>query len=314
MGRRSWRWFSSWRGHLALVLRRRRARRRRSKQGQDGLATQGRDTLATGNMPASGRLGSFCTFAPRPPSPRPRPGWPNWVRFARLRHASRPSSLVPPGPAGNWVRFARIGSQVPGRLRREIGFVSHISPSADAADPPGESSRRGGYPPRPSRTRTCGFPASGSSSGRFAPEYPRQRRRSGPSGPQTRRRGCWTRIAIRRSFVDTVSGCRVPGVFPVDGSTMWCLLPSPGSPWVGCPKFGGTIRHYDFPVPVPSDLWIRRSAPAPALVFARSGTRTLPAAWLLCFRSGAVRPWFSTGNTGTSQVPGMPLLCLCPAL
>jgi len=53
---------------------------------------------------------------------------------------------------------------------------------------------------------------------------------------------------------------------------------------------------------------------SPVLAFARSGTRTLPAAWRPCFRSGAWGPLFSAGNTGTSQVPGMPILCLCPAL
>jgi hypothetical protein len=177
-----------------------------------------------------------------------------------------------------------------------------------------KSSRRGGYPPRPSRTRTCGFPASGSSPGRFAPESRRRGQLPGPSGPPERSDPSgpallsvvvsWTRTQVAEYLA-----CFLPTALPA-----WCLLPSPGSPWVGCPKFNGTTRHCDFPVPVPSDLWIRRSAPAPALVFARSGTRTLPAAWLLGLRSGAVRPLFSAGNTGTSQVPGMPLQCLCPAL
>jgi hypothetical protein len=107
---------------------------------------------------------------------------------------------------------------------------------------------------------------------------------------------CTERVSLRRFYHDVVS------------------FPPLGPPGGSVPGFDGTMRRSDFPVPLPSDLWIRRSAPAPVLVLARSGTRTLPAAWLHCFRSGAVRPLFSAGTTGTSQVPGMPLLCLCPAL
>ncbi len=44
-----------------------------------------------------------------PVSPKPRPGWRNWLRFARL-----PSTVLVPqtpthrAPAGNWVRFAHF--------------------------------------------------------------------------------------------------------------------------------------------------------------------------------------------------------------
>ena len=89
--------------------------------------------------------------------------------------------------------------------------------------------------------------------------------------------------------------------FPSTALPAGCLLPFPGSSGGECPRFNSTMKRYDFPVPRPDDLWIRRSAPAPALVFARSGTRALPAAWLLGLRSGAVRPVRSAGNTGTSQ-------------
>ena len=91
-------------------------------------------------------------------------------------------------PADVKVLFGSVSQDQSLRVYRELAlFVRHPRPP-DLASPGAGGSRvgRGGYPPRPSRTRTCGFPASGSSSGRFAPEYPRQRRRSGPSGPQTR--------------------------------------------------------------------------------------------------------------------------------
>lgn len=48
------------------------------------------------------------------------------------------------------------------------------------------------------------------------------------------------------------------------------------------PGFSGTIRHYDFHMPISGDLWIRRRTPDCVLEFARPARRTLAGAWLHC--------------------------------
>ena len=97
-------------------------------------------------------------------------------------------------PPADWVCLARFMpqpepevhhiclSQHPIRPKLAL-FDGFVIPRDPLMPSPSESSRRGGYPPRPSQIRTCGFPASGSSSDRFAPETS-ARGCSGPLGPQ----------------------------------------------------------------------------------------------------------------------------------
>ncbi len=54
-------------------------------------------------------MASFCTFAPRPSSPRPRPARQCRELALFVRHPP-PPCLAPPGAAGNWVRFAQSAS------------------------------------------------------------------------------------------------------------------------------------------------------------------------------------------------------------
>jgi len=90
----------------------------------------------------------------------------------------------------------------------------------------------------------------------------------------------------------------------------WWLLPSPGSSWGEYPRFDGTIRHYDFPFPLPNDFWIRRSAPALALAFAPAGTRAVPAAWLPWGTVRRRRTDLRLGRRGSHRFLGCPFRAL----
>jgi len=184
----------------------------------------------------------------------------------------------------------------------------------------GKSSRRGGCPPRPSQIRTCGFPASGSSSGRSAPGTFRRKFR--PLLSAGSQRGCLTSVAIRRHCVDTHSGCRVPGVFPSDGPTMTL---SPSLPWVlpggvsQVPRYYKTLRlprtHTGRLMDSP-----RGSSPSPRLRSVRYEDAACRLAPLFPVRrrGTAVLGWeygdLTEPAPAKAGVPGMPLRCLCPAL
>jgi len=114
-------------------------------------------------------------------------------------------------------------------------------------------------------------------------------------------RGWRSSVAIRPCCVDTDSGCGVPGVFPFDGSTSRL---SPSLPWV---LRGGVsqVQQYYETLRLPRTQTGRLmdsslgSSPSPRLRSVRyedASCRLAPG-----LRSDAVRPWFSAGNTGTSQ-------------
>ena len=174
-----------------------------------------------------------------------------------------------------------------------------------------ESSRRGGCPPRPSQIRTCGFPASGSSSGRFAPGAFRRRFR--PLLSAGSQRGCLASVAIRRPCVDMHSGCRVPGVFPCDGPTMTL---SPSLPWVlpggvsQVPRYYKTLRLPRTPTQRLMDSPLG-SSPSPRLRSARyeDASCRLAPGLTVRRRETVVLGWEYGDLTGSWDAPPVPMPC-----
>lgn len=86
--------------------------------------------------------------------------------------------------------------------------------------------------------------------------------------------------AIRRCFVDTLSGFKAPSVFPIGGSVSVALpFPRSGPREAGSPMSSVVRERYDFPCPMFGRLWIRFRTPrvARSFVFARALRRATDA-------------------------------------
>ena len=62
---------------------------------------------------------------------------------------------------------------------------------------------------------------------------------------------CLASSAIRCRDVETGPNLGVLAVFPSNGATCRCPLPSTGSRGLNSPAFGGTMRHSDSSPPIP---------------------------------------------------------------
>ena len=64
-------------------------------------------------------------------------------------------------------------------------------------------------------------------------------------------KACLASSAIRCRDVETGPNLGGLAVFPSNGATCRCPLPSTGVSWAQFPRFGGTMRHSDSSPPIP---------------------------------------------------------------
>src|SRR6516165_7988569 len=148
--------------------------------------------------------------------------------------------------------------------------------------------RRGCYHPRPPQTRTCSFPASGSSRESFAVagmmlDIPSYRSSTHYACGHLLVEEHLASTAIHRRFVDRFAGLMSPPVFPADGSlhTAPPFPPSgPGKP--SSPLLTGTMKALRLPICVSTVAYLfrfRRPRDPPDFVSAVAlpeGRRPLP--------------------------------------